>query len=325
MSYRTIIAYERQGKIIRIFFLLCAIVCGALGTVVLTTLGILPDFKIFLPDTLPENHYLSIIINQREFFPFYIHFLFLTCLAYLIFRSINLVYQRLSLLGVKKELEVSLKFSDKMRDLKANTDEEEVARFLYNFRRQLSSHGRYSVTKLISDTRRRLAAVFKTVSDLSSENILLINDTLASSDYSQTDYTYKFVRFLIRLAILLGIIGTVAGLAILVYSIVTGNSEINVLSDHLVENLEIAGYSLVVGVCLLALSALSKHLDESCLLLLDNFLIAEIVQKVPFKSTDSLILLRTYMRTLRNFEKSVEDQLNRLNQRIDHLTKTLKQ
>ncbi len=324
MSYRTVIAYERQGKVIHLFFLLCAVISGALATIIFSTLGILPDLKIFVPESFPRVNNLATLVAQGEFLPVYIHFLFLTSLSYALFRVLNFVYQRISLSGIKKELDGTLQFGSRMRDLKASIDEEEVARFLYNLKNQLSANGKYSLIRFTSFGRRRISAVFEAVSDLSSENILLINDTLASPDHIQTDYGYRFIRFLVRLAVLLGVIGSLGGLAVLAYSVIAGGSDIKVLSSHLAENLMIGGYAIVGGIILQTLCSFSRHLDESFLLMLDNFLVAEIVQKIPFKGSDSLVLLKTYLRTLRNLEKTVENQLDELNSRIDHLVKTLK-
>ncbi len=321
MSYRTFIVYERQGKLIHAFFILCAIITGALATIVLSTLGILPDFKVFIPDKLPDNHYLSIVLAQRQLIPLYIHFLSLTVLSYLIFRLLNFVVQRVLMAGIKKEVDEGLKFGEKMRDLRNNVDDEAFARSLYNFRRQLSAVTGHGISRFISYSSRRLAAVFNAVSNLSAENILLINDTIASADYSLIDYSYRLMRLLIRIVIFLGPLASIMGIAVLIVPVVTGDLEINVLASHLTENFTIAGYSVVFGIGLYVLASFSRHLDNWYLTHLDNFLIAEIAQKIPFKSPDSFVLLGTYLRTLRTLEKSMDEKLRKLNDRIDHLIK----
>ncbi|HDM77112.1 MAG TPA: hypothetical protein ENG51_11705 [Deltaproteobacteria bacterium] len=321
MGYRTLVGYERQGKLIHLFFILCAVIGGALATIILTTAGVLPSFKIFIPDKLPENRYLSLILEQREVLPLYIHFLLLTSLSYQLLRMSNFVWQNISLSGVNAEINKNFKFAQKMRELRNTPDEDELARYLYNLRKQLASGSGHAMSKLVSNARRRLSAVFEVVSSLSAENILLINDIASYADRIQIDYGYRFTRFLIKLAIFLGPIGTVLGLVILVFPIITGDLEVNVLTAHLRENFSIAGYSIAVGLTLYLLNVFSKHLDEGYLTHLDNFLVTEIIQKIPFKSSDSMVLLGTYLRTLRNFEKSVDEKLKKLNDRIDHLMK----
>ncbi len=321
MSYRAIVAYERQGKIIHGAFIMAAIVLGALATIILTTAGRLPEFKIFIPNKLPENHYLQAILYQRELFPFYIHLMTLTSISYLILRLVNFFWQKISLSQVEREVNESLKFTEKMTEFKSNLDHDSLLRYFYNIRRKLSGGNRYNWANLVSSARRRLFAVFEGTNNLSAENILLVSDTASSVDHTQVYYGYRLVGFMARLIVLAGVVGTIMGLAILAAPVISGDMEINMAVSHISENLSMAGYSIMVGVFLYVFISFSRHLDERYLAHLDNFLVMEIVQKIPFKNPDSLILLKTYLRTLRSIEKSIDDQLKKLNDRIDHLIK----
>lgn len=309
--------YEKFGRKMHFFGVLISVLLGLLLGYVLSASTILPAFSIAALGSKPESGYVAFIYRQRALFPPYINSLGLIVLCYCCLRCVNLVCQYRFLSRIRKEMATQLR----------NVPTTPSSTFLFDDRSFLSDlknyHKSIKLGMMQKRMRRyglpyhRLSLILGSFAEYSGESLATLNDHASSFDYYQLQRSYAFVKFIIKLIIFLGLLAVILGLFLTGYPVISGDVDVSFFTSHLLENFFIVFYCFGLGLSLFFLLFVLKYFEERLLVNIDNVMLVEIIEKIPFKHSDTILILQTFLQTFRRLEKDLREDLSKIQKRLD--------